>query len=529
MAIFHLSVKTVSRSAGRSATAAAAYRAGVEIADVRTGEVHDYTRRRGVESTALLLPAVVPTWAADRAALWNAAEQAETRKNSTVAREFEVALPAELTGAERARLALDFARELVARHGCVADVAIHAPGREGDHRNHHAHILLSTRRLGPEGFGEKTRELDDAKTGPALVREWRERFANLTNERLREAGIEARVDHRSLEAQGIEREPTVHLGPSATGYERRTGQPSRRKIEAQRIAAEHAAAVEATKALEAEAKAVSKEIASVEAERQTAVVQLSEAREQRERLAEAAAPAKAIREKAAKVLARYSELDPAQVPAAAIARAKAAQSTERARIAKKQLAVIDSQEPEWRKAHPLRALLHDARLWRSAELAGFASQRAALGATVSEAERMAAEAQGEAQRAAQAADTPEVRAERARLHAEHVRLEALAKSKDEQEQAQARERDRGLQDAYALMRDFRAVAKGARPGGLPEGLEQLAEQYRKLADPVDRVAFEKRLAERLAGDRPTLDKLHNAVREVMQRREQRGPSQGPSR
>lgn len=241
MAIFHLSVKTVSRSAGRSATAAAAYRAGVEIADVRTGEVHDYTRRSGVESATLVLPSAVPLWSADRAALWNAAEQAETRKNSTVAREFEVALPAELTAAERARLALDFARELVARHGCVADVAIHTPGREGDSRNHHAHILLSTRRLGPEGFGEKTRELDDAKTGPELVRQWRERFADLTNERLREAGIEARVDHRSLEAQGIDRAPTVHLGPQATGYERRTGKASRRTQDQQRMAAEHAA------------------------------------------------------------------------------------------------------------------------------------------------------------------------------------------------------------------------------------------------------------------------------------------------
>ena len=168
MAIYHLSVKTISRSAGRSATAAAAYRAGVEITDERTGEIHDYTRKGGVESAELVLPAGAPEWAADRAALWNAAEQAETRKNSTVAREFEIALPEELSPAERARLARDFARELVERHGCAADVCIHAPGKEGDNRNHHAHILLSTRRLGPEGFTEKTRELDDQKTGPQM-------------------------------------------------------------------------------------------------------------------------------------------------------------------------------------------------------------------------------------------------------------------------------------------------------------------------------------------------------------------------
>ena len=231
MAIYHLSVKTVSRSAGRSATAAAAYRAGVEIADERTGEIHDYTRKGGVESAELVLPAGAPEWAADRAALWNAAEQAETRKNSTVAREFEIALPEELSPAERQRLARDLAREIVERHGCAADVAIHAPGKEGDNRNHHAHILLSTRRLGPEGFTEKTRELDDQKTGPQIVTQWRERFASLQNERLREAGIEARVDHRTLEAQGIDREPTRHLGPAATGYERRTGEPSRKRMD----------------------------------------------------------------------------------------------------------------------------------------------------------------------------------------------------------------------------------------------------------------------------------------------------------
>ena len=231
MAIYHLSVKTISRSAGRSATAAAAYRAGVKITDERTGEIHDYTRKGGVESAELVLPAGAPEWAADRAALWNAAEQAETRKNSTVAREFEIALPEVLSPAERVRLARDFARELVERHGCAADVCIHAPGKDGDDRNHHAHILLTTRRLGPEGFGEKTRELDDQKTGPQIVTQWRERFAQLQNERLREAGHSVQVDHRSHAERGLDAEPTRHLGPAATGYERRTGEPSRKRLD----------------------------------------------------------------------------------------------------------------------------------------------------------------------------------------------------------------------------------------------------------------------------------------------------------
>ena len=262
MAIFHLSVKTVSRSAGRSATAAAAYRSGVEIADDRTGEIHDYTRKGGVESAGLVLPDGAPEWAADRAALWNAAEQAETRKNSTVAREFEIALPSELSPDERQRLAHDLAREIVGRHGCAADVAIHAPGKEGDNRNHHAHILCSTRRLTPEGFSEKTRELDDLKTGE--VKRWRERFARLQNERLRENGIEARVDHRTLEAQGIEREPTRHLGPSATGFERRTGEPSRKRLDFEQDAAERLARAKAQGDLERQGKALDREITVVE-------------------------------------------------------------------------------------------------------------------------------------------------------------------------------------------------------------------------------------------------------------------------
>ena len=224
MASYHLSVKTISRSHGRSATAAAAYRTGARIADERTGMLHDYRRRTGVESTWLLLPANAPDWATDRAALWNAAEWAETRKNSTVAREFEIALPAELDAGERQRLAVDFARELVERHGCAADVAIHQPGRDGDQRNHHAHILLSTRRLTTAGFAAKTRELDDLKTGE--IGRWRERFAAMQNAYLLHHGHAAQVDHRSLEAQAIDREPTIHLGPTATALERR-GVPTR--------------------------------------------------------------------------------------------------------------------------------------------------------------------------------------------------------------------------------------------------------------------------------------------------------------
>lgn len=235
MAIFHLSVKTVSRASGRSATAAAAYRSASEIVDERTGEVHDYRRKTGVTESAIILPADAPAWARDRAALWNAAEQAEKRKNSTVAREFEIALPAELPGDARAQLARDLAAELAERHGCAVDVCIHEPGHGGDQRNHHAHLLLTTRRLGADGFGEKTRELDDRTTGPELVSQWRERFAVMQNERLQAHGLAERVDHRTLEAQReeaaergdvvayarLDRLPQIKMGVTATAMARR--------------------------------------------------------------------------------------------------------------------------------------------------------------------------------------------------------------------------------------------------------------------------------------------------------------------
>jgi ATP-dependent exoDNAse (exonuclease V) alpha subunit len=224
MAIYHLTVKCMSRSHGQSATAAAAYRSALKIRDERTGELHDYSRKGGVLHRELVVPAGAPDWARQRERLWNAAEAAETRKNSTVAREFEIALPSELKAQERARLAVDFARAIAAKHRCAVDVSVHRPGRGGDTRNHHAHLLCTTRRLTPEGFKDKTRELDDAKTGEVAF--WRERWAALTNERLKERGVQARIDHRTLEAQGIERTPTVHKGPLLTALERR-GIPGR--------------------------------------------------------------------------------------------------------------------------------------------------------------------------------------------------------------------------------------------------------------------------------------------------------------
>jgi ATP-dependent exoDNAse (exonuclease V) alpha subunit len=180
--------------------------------------------------------------------VWNAAEAAERRKDACVAREFEVALPDELSPDERRRLAVDFAKEMANAEGCAVDVAIHAPGKEGDSRNHHAHILRTTRKMGADGLTEK---LDTEKAGrnrAADLEAVRVRWAVLTNERLRENGIEARVDHRSLKDQGIERVPTSHLGPSVTAMERRgvsTDVGKRISDEvAQRLAQAHAQGVQ---------------------------------------------------------------------------------------------------------------------------------------------------------------------------------------------------------------------------------------------------------------------------------------------
>jgi hypothetical protein len=260
MAIYHLSVKAISRSAGRSATAAAAYRAGVEITDTRTGEVHDYTRKRGIVSADLVLPAGAPEWAADRSALWNAAEHAERRKDACVAREYEVALPSELPADARRALAVAFAQEMADREGCAVDVAIHEPSKGGDNRNHHAHIMRTTRQVGAEGLGAK---LDTEKAGrnrAADLEAVRARWAELTNERLRQHGIEATVDHRSLKAQGIDREPTQHLGPTATAIERRTGQPSRKRQDFDQDIAERLERAKAAGELERQSQALERSI-----------------------------------------------------------------------------------------------------------------------------------------------------------------------------------------------------------------------------------------------------------------------------
>ena len=197
--------------------------------------MHDYTAKRGVEACFILAPDDAPDWAQDRAALWNAAEARETRSNSVTAREWELALPSELSDAARIDIARAFAAQLVERYGVAADVAIHAPHSEGDQRNHHAHILTTTRVLSAEGLTDKTRILDAASTGGPEIEAMRGVWAELQNHALELAGQVERVDHRSLEvqreealslgdtlkAEELDREPELKLGPAANAIERR--------------------------------------------------------------------------------------------------------------------------------------------------------------------------------------------------------------------------------------------------------------------------------------------------------------------
>ena len=222
MAIYHCSLRIFSRSEGHSAVAAAAYRAGALLKDERTGRIHRYGKRHGVMGAFILAPKSAPQKFQDRAVLWNAAEASETRKNSRVAREVILALPHELTDTERKALASDMALYLVERYRVAVDVAVHSPvaGDGHDPRNHHAHLLFTTREITPEGFGAKTRILDDKQAGPQEVELLREVWETLANDALAKAGFSSvKIDRRTLEGQGIDRIPQTHIGPEAKASE----------------------------------------------------------------------------------------------------------------------------------------------------------------------------------------------------------------------------------------------------------------------------------------------------------------------
>ena len=223
MAIFFFNTSSVGRSAGRTAIGAAAYRAGERLRDERSGKLYNYSGRQDVLYREITLPAHFAAgtagWARDRATLWNTAEHVEHRRDSRVAREYLLSLPHELNGEQRVHLTRALASAIANRYGVAVDVAVHAPRPHGDPRNFHAHLLATTREVTAAGLGDKvgldmrgSRRCERGlPSGIDELRALRASTALLINQELQAANIAIRVDHRTLAAQGISREPRVLL------------------------------------------------------------------------------------------------------------------------------------------------------------------------------------------------------------------------------------------------------------------------------------------------------------------------------
>jgi len=211
MAIYHFSAKIISRAAGSSALAAAAYRSASRLHDERLGRHHDFSNKAGVVHSEVMLPDGAPEAWRDREKLWNDVEAAEIRKDAQLAREIEFAIPRELDQAEGIALARDFVQREFVDRGMVADLNVHWDvGADGQPKPH-AHVMLGLREVTEEGFGAKVRDWNRTD----LLTHWREAWGTHVNTRLAELDIDARIDHRSLEAQGIELEPQHKIGPAA--------------------------------------------------------------------------------------------------------------------------------------------------------------------------------------------------------------------------------------------------------------------------------------------------------------------------
>ena len=225
MAIYHFSVKTISRSNGRSAVACAAYRSGEKLVCNFYGKEQDYTKKTGVEFTEIYAPENTNTELTNRQKLWNEVEKVERRKDALLAREFEIAFPSELNAEQRKNMLNELCQNLVKKYGVIVDAAIHAPHTDSgsDERNHHAHIMFTTRSINEHGdFSAKKYRDFSRDNGTETVSHWRESFAELCNQHLEKNGFDERVDHRSYEDQVCDLQATQHEGPQTT-YLRRRG------------------------------------------------------------------------------------------------------------------------------------------------------------------------------------------------------------------------------------------------------------------------------------------------------------------
>lgn len=235
MAIYHFSVKTISRSTGRSAVAAAAYRSGEKLQDNRYDKEQDYTRKSGVEFKNIYAPIYTNRNLLNRESLWNEAEKAERRKDATLAREFEIAFPQELNQRQREQLLDELCTKLVDKYGVIVDAAIHAPHTKSgsDERNYHAHIMFTSRYIDQDTgtFAAKKNRDFNKEHSAETVKQWREEFANLTNKYLERSGSLDRVNHRSYKDQGIDLEATRHEGNAVTAMKRKYEREQLKPIE----------------------------------------------------------------------------------------------------------------------------------------------------------------------------------------------------------------------------------------------------------------------------------------------------------
>ena len=232
MAIYHLHCDIIGRSGGRSATAAAAYRATCAIEDRTTGEKFNYTRKEKAVFSEILTNGNTPEWATDRAELWNRVEEKENRKNSQFCRSFDIALMKEFDLETNLKLIEKWAKENYVSRGLVADIAIHAPHKNTDgttNKNTHAHILIPTRKMDSQGWTEKDREANDHN----FLKQVRTSWADIVNQEFKARGMSERIDERTLEEQGIDREPQQHQGVTATAMERKGKNPDRKKYKNQ--------------------------------------------------------------------------------------------------------------------------------------------------------------------------------------------------------------------------------------------------------------------------------------------------------
>lgn len=212
MAIYHFSAKVISRANGSSAVASAAYRAAERLHDDRLGRDHDFSNKAGVVHSEIMLPEGAPERLNDRTILWNEVEAGEKRKDAQLAREVEFSIPRELNQQQGVQLARDFVEKQFVERGMVADLNVHWDFAEDGSPKPHAHVMLSMREVGPEGFGQKVRDWNRTE----LLQGWREAWADHVNERLAELDIDACIDHRTLEAQRIELEPQHKIGPAGS-------------------------------------------------------------------------------------------------------------------------------------------------------------------------------------------------------------------------------------------------------------------------------------------------------------------------